>query len=153
MKTFLLIALTLLTLSVYSQADSTKKHLNCYVSGSFSTSVNDNFKQGSYAGLELGVCLKNLMFGVASGRGNLDFSTTGIQDYWFEVKAYACLPIGAVKGFAVAGWGQYYGTNHSFIEYGVGAAYSVKQWDFSLTVSNWDRVVYLSPGVTFNFAL
>ena len=79
------------------------------------------------AGLELGVCLKNLMFGVASGRGNLDFSTTGIQDYWFEVKAYACLPIGAVKGFAVAGWGQYYGTNHSFIEYGVGAAYSVKQ--------------------------
>jgi hypothetical protein len=69
------------------------------------------------------------------------------------LKAYACLPIGAVKGFALAEWWQYYGTKHSFIEYGVGAAYSVKQWDFSLTVSNWDRVVYVSPAVTFNFSL
>lgn len=73
------------------------------MAGSLSTSVNDNFKQGSYAGIEVGVCLKNLMFGVATGRGNLDFSTDGIQNYWYEVKAYACLPIGAVKGYAVAG--------------------------------------------------
>ncbi|MFN8394610.1 MAG: hypothetical protein U0176_08065 [Bacteroidia bacterium] len=153
MKSFLLTAFLLLTSMAFAQSDSAKKHLNCYVAGSFSTSVNDNFKQGSYAGVELGVCLKNLMFGVATGRGNLDFSTDRLQDYWFEVKAYACLPIGAVKGFVVAGWGQYYDTKHSFIEYGVGAAYSVKQFDFSMTVSNWDRVVYLSPGVAFNFAL
>lgn len=153
MKAFLLVLFTAVAMGVYAQADSTKKQLDCYVAGSFSTSVNDNFKQGSYAGVELGVCVKNLMFGLASGRGTLDFSTNSIQDYWYEVKAYACMPIGAVKGFVVAGWGQYFDTHHSFIEYGLGAAYSVKQFDFSLTVSNWDRVTYLSPGVTFNFGL
>ena len=154
MKTIILIAFALVTIGSQAQTDSTRKTLNCYISGSFSTSTNDNFNQGSYAGLELGVCAKNLMFGVASGRGNIDFSSEDrIENYWYEIKAYACIPIGSVKGYALAGWGQYYKTTHSFIEYGIGAAYSVKQFDFSLTISNWDKVVYFTPGVTYNFGL
>lgn len=97
-----------------------------------------------YAGLELGVCLKNLMFGVASGRGNLDFSATGDSETVVRSQGL-CLLIGAVE-LAVAGCGTILGTNHSLVEYGVGAAYSVNKWDFSLTVSNWDRVVYYDPG-------
>ena len=108
MKKLITIALLAVTFCATSQTDSTKKHLDCYIGGSFATATNDNFNQGSYAGMEVGVCAKNMMFGFASGRGSLDFSSDATQNYWYEIKAYACLPIGSVKGYAVAGWGQYY---------------------------------------------
>lgn len=63
------------------------------------------------------------------------------------------MPIGSIKGFVVAGWGQYYSTTHSFIEYGVGASYSIKNFDLGITASNWDRVVYVTPGICYNFSV
>ena len=158
MKKLILIAFSLFAVTAFSQSknDTTKcckKGLDMYLSTGLSTSTNDNFNQGTYAGLEIGVCAKNMMFGFASGRGNLDFTTDMTENYWYEVKAYACHQFGAVKGFVVGGWGQYYKTTHSFIEYGAGASYSIKKFDLSITVSNWDRVVYISPGVCFNFSL
>lgn len=153
MKKVLLIAMTMFTLSFIAQTDSTKKKLDCYIGTSLSTSTGNNFNQNTYAGIEVGVCAKNMMFGYATGRGNLDFTSDMTENYWGEIKAYACLPVGSVKAFVIGGWGQYYKTTHSFIEYGVGAAYSVKKFDLSITVSNWDGVMYVSPGVCFNFGL
>jgi hypothetical protein len=153
MKRLLIIALSIFTLSSFAQTDSTKKKLDCYLAGSLSTSTGNNFNQNSYAGIELGVCAKNMMFGYATGRGNLDFTSDMTENYWGEIKAYACHQFGSVKGYVLGGWGQYYKTTHSFIEYGGGASYSVKKFDLSITVSNWDNVWYISPGVCFNFGL
>ena len=147
---------TLATATFAQTKDTTKtdrKKLDCYFAGSMSTSTGDNFNQNTYAGVELGVCAKNMMFGFATGRGNLDFTSDQTENYWYEIKSYASMPVGSVKAFVVAGWGQYYKTTHSFIEYGAGASYSIKKFDLSITVSNWDRVVYISPGVCFNFGL
>ncbi len=153
-KVGLLIALVAFTMGSFAQTDSTKsKGLDMYLGGSLSTSTGNNFNQNTYAGVELGVCAKNMMFGYATGRGNLDFTSDMTQNYWGELKAYACLPIGSVKAFILGGWGQYYTSTHSFIEYGIGASYSVKKIDLSVTVSNWDGVVYISPGLCWNFHL
>ena len=157
MKKLLVFALTVFTLSIgYSQdSDSLKKPLNCYASGFLATSNGNNFNAASYAGVELGVCFKNVQFGVSSGRGNLvkAVGEESISNYWYEAKTYATFPLGNVKGFVVAGWGQYYNSTHSFIEYGGGFVYSIKNVDLMMQVSSWDGVVYASPGIAFNFSL
>ncbi len=141
------------TLNSYSQTDTTKKSLDCYISGSLSTSNGNNFNSNSYAGIEIGVCVKNITLGLASGRGNLDFSSELIQNYWYEIKTSVSKPIGNVKCFILAGWGQYYNTTNSFIEYGAGFSYSIKNIDLCLQVSNWDKITYVSPGIAYNFSI
>ena len=49
------------------------------------------------------------------------------------------------------GWRQYINTPHSFIEYGGGVTYNVGKLGYGIMVSNWDRVTYLTPSLTFNF--
>lgn len=94
------------------------------------------------------------MFSIASGRGNLDFSSSDASsNYWFEVKSYAYIPIGNINCYVLGGWGQYINTTHSFIEYGVGASYSIKNIALSVAVSNWDNYTYISPGITYNFSV
>jgi len=152
MKKIMLMILSVVCISATAQEKT--KGLDCYFAGSLSTTNGTNFNQSTYAGLELGVCAKNMMFGYASGRGNIDFSMPDAStNYWGEIKAYATKPVGDVKCFFVAGWGQYYGTTHSFVEYGAGFTYSVKKFDLGLTVSSWDNLVYVSPGITYNFHL
>ncbi len=150
-KILLLSTMLMISISINAQTDSSKKQLNCYVSGSLSTSTGNNFSQSNYAGLELGVCAKNMTFGFASGRGNLDFSSDMIQNYWYELKTSASKQVGDVKCFVLAGWGQYYNTTHSFIEYGAGFSYSINKFDLCIQVSNWDKIVYVSPGIAYNF--
>lgn len=153
-KIIFILILFVCSFNVFSQVDSVSfGEITPYLGVSFSTSTGDNFKTNSYAGAEAGIGIENLMFGVAVGRGNLDFSSSdNIQNYWYELKGYVSQPIGSVRGFAVAGWGQYFDTGHSFIEYGLGAAYSVGKFDIALTVSNWDKVVYVTPGICYNFS-
>lgn len=159
MKKLLLIIMIAVGITASAQTDSTKsccskpKSLDLYVSTGLSTATGNNFNQSTYAGVEIGVCRENVMFGFASGRGNLDFTSDMTENYWYEAKVYATKQIGVVKGFVVAGWGQYYKTTHSFIEYGAGISYSIKKVDLCLTVSNWDNIVYVSPGICFNFSL
>ena len=138
-----------------AQKDSlSRKKLECYVATSLSVSTNDNFKLGSYTSVETGVFIKNIALGLSSGRGNLDFSSEDkIQNYWYEAKSYVYFPVGSAKGYLIGGYGGYYKTSHMFIEYGIGAAYSVKRFDFSITVSNWSNTVYITPGVCYNFKL
>lgn len=151
MKKICLILSLLLSINVFSQTDSTKKEIIPYISASLSTSTGGCFKVNSYYGLEAGIGIKNLAFGLAGGRGSFDYSSENISNYWYELKSYVSFPVGSVRGFAVGGWGQYFNTGHSFLEYGVGAAYNVGRFDLSMTVSNWDNTVYLSPGICFNF--
>lgn len=156
MKKILAICIAVAASLCVSAQDSTRvKTLDCYFGASLSTATGNNFYQSSYASAELGVCRKNTSFAFAMGRGNLDASPYGkekIDNYWFEAKAYATVPIGNIKGIVVFGWGQYFNSNHSFIEYGAGFSYSVKKFDLGLTVSNWDNVVYVSPGISYNFS-
>ncbi len=150
-KLFTIIILMIISIDGFSQSDNIKREITPYLSTSFSTSTGDDFKLNSYYGVETGIGVKNLMFGLAGGRGNIDYSSDNIRNYWYEIKTYASVPIGSVRGFVVIGWGQYFKTGHSFLEYGAGAAYTIKRFDISLTVSNWDKVVYVTPGVCYNF--
>lgn len=96
MKKVILALSLAFSMCAFSQSDSTKKSLDCYVGTSISTSVNDNFNQGTYTGVEVGVCAKNMVFGFATGRGNIDFSSRDVkQNYWYEVKAYEPCPLEA----------------------------------------------------------
>lgn len=155
-KMLLIFAAAMTFLSANAQTDTTwGKVLNCYAAASLSTSGGDNFEQISYASAEVGVCHKNMSFGFVSGRGSLagfSYSTENIGNYWFELKTSASVQLGVVKGYALAGWGQYYNSHHRFIEYGVGLSYSVGKFDLMAQVSNWDKVVYVSPGVAYNFS-
>ena len=158
MKKVLVLGMSLLTLSTCFAQDSLKpkkEPLNCYASGFFATSTGNNFNAASYAGVEVGVGFKNVQFGISSGRGNLDktIGAENVSNYWYEAKTYATFPLGNVKGFVVAGWGQYYNSTHNFIEYGGGIVYSIKNVDLMLQVSNWDGVVYVSPGIAYNFQI
>lgn len=153
MKKILLIAGLIMSLNISAQTDSSK-HVDCYIAGFLSTTSGNNFNSNTYAGLELGVYLKeSLALGVVTGRGNLDFSSDMKEYYWSEVKGTAYKQFGSVTCYVLAGWGQYYNTTHSFIEYGGGAIYSIKKFDIGVTVSNWDNIFYVSPGITYNFRI
>lgn len=156
MKKVVLIALSIFTMSTFAQTDSTKKHkqLDCYVSGFYATSTGNSIGASSYAGVEAGVSFKNLGFGLSSGRGNLAAMPKETSNlYWYEVKTYGYIPVGSIKFIVVAGWGQYYNSVHSFIEYGTGFVYSIKKVDLGMTISNWDNAWYVSPGITYNFSV
>ncbi len=149
-----LIIFLLASFSAYSQDSLYRKPLECYVSTFIATSNGSNFNQSSYSGVEAGIYVKNLAFGLATGRGDFQPSSSEtISNYWFEAKSYIYFPVGSVKAFGVAGWGQYYNTSQSFIEYGGGFIYSIKKFDIGLTVSNWNNQFYVAPGITYNFKL
>jgi hypothetical protein len=156
MKKILLIAMSIFTMATFGQTDTTKKHkqLDCYVSGFFATSTGNKIGDASYAGVEAGIGFKNIGFGLSSGRGSLAAAQKETSNlYWYEIKTYAYIPVGSIKCFIIAGWGQYYNTTQSFIEYGAGFSYSVKKFDLGMTISNWNNAWYVSPGVTYNFSL
>ncbi len=155
MKKIFITAFSIIALSTFAQTDSTKKSLDCYFAGSVSMSTGDNFKQNSYPSLELGVCVKNMTFGFNAGRMNIDKSLFGgerIDNYYYELKTAVYFPIGSIKGFAVAGLGQY-NPHHVFIEYGGGFVCSINKIDLIMQVSSWDNMVYLSPGIAYNFSI
>lgn len=148
-----MLTIIFLLTSLFSLAQD-KKGVDKYISLSLSTSTADDFKIGSYVSLESGICVKNLTLGITLGRGNLacsSYDTERIENYYYEIKSYASMPIGNIKGFIIGGWGKYFNAKHSFIEYGVGFTYSIKKIDLGVSATNWDNIVYLSPGITYNF--
>ncbi len=143
-----------ISFNAYSQDSISRIPIEFYASTFIATSSGNDFNQDSYTGIEAGIYVKNLAFGISTGCGNLKtISSDNASNYWFETKTYIYFPLGSVKGFGVAGWGQYYNTSQSFIEYGGGLVYSIKKFDVSLTVSNWDNQFYIAPGITYNFKL
>lgn len=150
--------LLILSLGLFAQDPPKSKHftLDGYVSGSISTSTGDNFKQNTYPSIEVGVCKNNISFGFNTGRLNLDkspYKDENIHNYYYELKASASFSLGSIKGYGIIGWGQYYDSRHSFLEYGGGFVYSIKHIDIVLQVSSWDRQMYLSPGIVYNFKI
>jgi hypothetical protein len=162
MKKLFIVALSVLTLNTYSQMDSAKCHrgsatksLDCYFAGGISTSTGDDLKQSTWPSAELGVCFKAVSFGLNVGRFNFDkspYAGEKIDNYYYEVKTIACFPICSIKGFVMAGWGQYKPT-HSFVEFGGDIVYSVKRFDLIVQVSNWNGILNVSPGIAYNFSI
>jgi hypothetical protein len=157
MKKNLFIILMLISIKSFAQTEPTqKKALDCYLSGSLSVSTGTNFRQNSYPSVEMGVYVKNLAFAFNTGRlnfGKSPYKGEKLKNYYYELKTTASFPLGEIKGYVIAGWGQYYNSNHNFIEYGGGIIYSIKKIDLIIQVSNWDGTVYLSPGVVYNFSM
>lgn len=136
-----------------SHSQETASDAGMYVSGSLSTSTGDSFETSTYPSLELGLFKKNFSFGAVAGRSNLDFSIKDdSKNYYLEGKTAATTQIGAIKGFVMFGYGMYINTSHGFIEYGGGIIHSIKQVDVSVQVSNFDRINYVSLGLTYNIS-
>jgi hypothetical protein len=145
------------TLALFAQnkPDTSLKTIDCYVAGSVSVPTGNSFKQDAYPSFEFGINCKNMTFGINTGRMSFDkspFNGEKIDNYYSEIKMMTSFPIGQIKGYIVGGWGMYYNSSHEFIEYGAGVVYSVNKIDFMLQVSNWNQIVYLSPGIAYNFS-
>jgi hypothetical protein len=128
--------------------------LSGYLSYSLSMTNTSNFRTSSYTNLEGGVIKDNLSLGVALGRGSMFGmfkSTDSFDNYFYEFKTSAYIPMGIVSIGAIVGYGGYFNTNHTFIEYGGGLSYTVKQIGYGVSITNWDGITYLSPSLTFNF--
>lgn len=159
MKKLLLIIVAAFSMNAYAQTSTPEpkaKSLDCYAAGSLSMSTGNDFKMSSYPSLELGISRGNTAFGFNSGRSNLGkspYAGENIKNYYGEAKVMVYFPIGSIKGYVIGGLGAYYNSNHSFIEYGGGVVRSVGKIDLMLQVSNWDQIVYLSPGIAYNFSI
>ena len=155
-KIVLSLIIVVSSFQVFSQNEENKS-VDMYVAACLSTSTGDDFNQNSYPSIELGVYLKDVTVAFNTGRSNIDESPWNderIENYYYELKAIRSFPIENVTAYVVFGWGQYYNSTHSFIEYGGGLVYPVsKKVDFMLQVSNWDNIVYLSPCVGYNFSV
>lgn len=151
MKFYLILSILLSCTFINAQTDTTKS-FNFYVAASLSTTNGNDFALNSFASIELGLCVKNFNIGGLVGRGDLNFAKTDdISNYWYEIKIAASRPFGSAKCFILAGWGQYFNTGQSFIEYGGGLSYSISKFDLCLQVSNWNKTFYVSPGIAYNF--
>lgn len=140
--------------SAQCQHDTTKTPITGYVSYGVSMTNTSDYRTSSYTGLEGGICYSNLSLGGIFGRGSLrglGSSTDNINQYFYEVKATGSVPVGSLTGSVFMGYGGYFGTSHTFIEYGVGMGYSVNKFTYGLSCSNWDGITYITPNITFNF--
>lgn len=143
----LLLSLMLLLVVTLSQAQT-----NCYGSIGLSIPNTNDLKNNAYPSVELGITHNNVSLGFNVGRNNFNFDTN--QPYFLELKTTASTQLGFCKGFVLLGTGMYFGESNMFIEYGGGLIYSLNnRFDFSVQVSNWNTVTYLSPGLTYNFKL
>ncbi len=156
MKKVILILAVLISTSAFAQSDSTKvkSKPTAYTSFGLSVSNGDDFKASSYVAIENGIMYENLAIGAIFGRGNLTDmgkSTDNIGKYYYEVKATGYIPLGILFGNVIFGWGGYFNSVHTFIEYGGGISYSKGKFGYGVTYSNWDGVNYVTPSITFNY--
>lgn len=160
MKKLFLIAIALLGMSFTSVAqDSTKtditplKSYTTYVTASLSMHGGANFQETSYPALEVGITQRNISYGFVFGRGNLVnmFENDRMENYFWELKFSPSYRLGDITGSLVAGGGAYFDSTHYFAELGVGLGYSVGDFTYGLTFSNWDTVNYVTPSVSYTF--
>lgn len=129
------IILSLITLSSFSQT---------YSSLSFSTSSTDDIRLGSYLSCEVGRSWENLSLGLVVGSSDLNF-----YQYWWEAKTSISFPLGKRSGYLLGGFGNYFGTDRTFIEYGIGFMNPInKRLGIFIQGSSWDEKLYLSVGPT-----
>jgi hypothetical protein len=161
MKKILTILSLLVATSMFGQDTMTyvnqkkvKTPITPYVSVGLSMSNMDNFRNGTYFGLESGVCIDNLSLGVVLGRGSVSGafkSGDKSSNYFYEAKSSGSFPLGKLNGVVFFGVGGYFNTSHMFIEYGTGFYYQSGHVSYGVSYSNWDNVNYVTPNVTYNF--
>ena len=159
--TFLLIAIISFTLNVNAQSDTSKIKVSEYISTGISVTNGDKFSDNNYGWIEGGIGIKNFSAGIAVGRVSLGNrinykdSVSSLKEdarnYYWELKAYGNFPLGVLSGNVILGYGGVFNSTHNFIEYGIGISYSKKVIGYGISISNWDNVYYVSPGISVNF--
>lgn len=154
MKKIILALTCLMSTVAIAQTDSTKSEVTGYVSVGVSVTNSSDFKASSYPSIEGGVMSKNLGLGLVIGRGNfidLGNSNEKVSNYYYEAKVIGCFPMGVLSGSVILGYGEYFYTQHNFIEFGAGLSLSQGNMGYGVTYSNWDGVNYITPCITLNF--
>lgn len=148
MKRILFVIMALISISAFSQESKSK--ISGYVSGGLSIpGGTQSFKTRSYASIETGICYENLTAGLVIGRASLD--KADFHNMFWELKASPSISLSPVFGYAVLGYGGYMDYKKSFLEYGVGILYPVKNTSYFMQITNWDEINYMSVGLTYNF--
>ena len=156
-KILSLVAVLMITSSLFSQVDSLKTKTTIYASAGFSVShmdLNDEsinrFDKVSYPSIEIGFSRKSLSLGAVFGSEN-SFASPSTRIY-YELKTAIYQPIGECSGYLLFGAGSYFESEStSFIEYGIGFVYVPKKLGYFVQYSNWARTNYISAGLTYNF--
>ena len=131
--------------------DSIPNKLGFYVATGLSVSNTSDFSNDSYASVEFGGAIENFAVGAVFGRNNLVNigKDETLDNYWYELKLAASVPLGYVSGYGLVGIGSYIKNGGVFLEYGVGISKNVGICDVFVQVSNWDGITYVTPGVSF----
>jgi len=139
--------------SLKAQDSVSYSPVSMYVSGSISLSAMDNFKDGTYPSIEVGACYKYFGLGLNVGRGRLTNMFSDLDsgsEYYWEIKSTASYSVKKLKLFLLFGYGQYFISRNSLIEYGGGVSYPIKNFDIGMQMSSFDGVAYVSPSITYN---
>lgn len=114
----------------------------------------DSIAQSSFPQVEVGRYYGNVSFALNLGRRDLAArEETASEDYYFEAKAAASIPVGWVDMYATVGLGSYFGTSYLFSEYGWGITFPLgdRGWSLSTQASRWDGAPYLSTCINKSF--
>ena len=137
-----------------TKVDSTKYKVSGYLSMGLSVTNSSDFLTSSYTGIEGGIVYRDFGAGLVFGRGSLrglGSKSDDITNYFIEGKVSYSKSIKKVTFTPFFGYGGYIATKHKFIEYGIGASYSIKSVSIGIAYSNWDGTNYLTPNLTYNF--
>ena len=153
-----LVALIGLTVSEQAQEKSTSKSTH-YLSVGYSIGNHQNdkqFSETSYPSIEYGFTRSDLSLGLAVGRGQtfgLAQAGDKLDQYYYEGRATQSFPFTkCVSGNVALGLGSYFATNNAvFVEYGFGLTRTCGSVTYGLSYSNWDKVDYVTPSVSFSF--
>ena len=156
MKHLLTIICLFLVTNTFAQnsADTTKPIVTGYLSIGLSVTNSSDFLTSSYTGLEGGIMYRDFGTGLVFGRGSLrglGSDSDDITNYFVEGKVSYSHTFKMVTFTPFFGYGGYINTKHKFIEYGIGASYTIKNISIGVAFSNWDGTNYLTPNITYNF--
>ena len=140
MKKFLTVVTILLFGVLYSQKG------NFYTSAGISMTNSDNFTDTTFLSLEFGYFKNNISYGVVVGSTDLN-----LNSYWYEGKLAYKLNTPHFQPYGLVGVGSYFSNSNIFIEYGVGVSKAFNNIEVYTQLSNWDRVNYLTTGLSYNF--
>jgi hypothetical protein len=156
MKKLTFLVLALVSLSAFAQ---TKSETTKYLAVGYSIGNHVDGKsldETSYPSLEYGVTRNNLSLGLVVGRGaTRGIAQTGdnLAQYYYEGKVTQAFPFTKeVSGNVVLGLGSYFITDNAvFVEYGFGLTRTIGKITYGLTYSNWDKVDYVTPSLSYSF--